>query len=122
MSKTIEAMFLVQSHYYLSRIGIIIQAMSALSAEGYRHYHPSDVSTTTRMMSLLSCVKYSKPLNCMSKTIRAVFLVQYHHYQSGVGIIIQAMSALSSEQCRPYHPSNVGLIIRAMSSLLSGRC
>ena len=92
--------------------------MSALSAEGYWHYHPSDVSTTTRMMSLLSCVKYSKPLSCMSKTIRATFLVQYHHYQSGVGIIIQAMSALSSEQCHHYHQADVRHISTRLSAFL----
>ena len=62
--------------------------MSALLAEGYRHYHPSDVSTTTRMMSLPSCVKYSRPFSCMSKTIRA-------------------MSALSSELCHHYHQADV---------------
>ena len=67
-------------HYRSSDLGIIIRAMLALLAEGYRHYHPSDVSTTTRIMSLLSCAKYSRPLSCMSKTIEAMFLVQYHYY------------------------------------------
>ena len=56
----------------------------------------------SRMMSLLSCVKYSRPWVCMSKAISTMFLVQYHHYQSGVGIIIRAMSALSSEGCHHY--------------------
>ena len=92
--------------------------MSALSAEGYRHYHPNDVSTTTRMMSLSSCVKYSKPLSCMSKTIRAMFVVQYHYHQSGVGITIQAMSALSSGQCRRCHQAGVGHVSPRLSAFL----
>ena len=124
MGKTIWMMLLVQCYQYQSGIGIIIRAWWAISAlllrweqyyavwsiirarlaissGQYWHYYPtpSDVSTTTRMMSLLSCVKYSKPLSCMSKTIRAMFLVQYHHYQSGVGIIIRAMSSLPSGRC-----------------------
>ena len=92
--------------------------MSALSAEGYRHYHPNDVSTTTRMMSLSSCVKYSKPLSCMSKTIRATPAAQYHHDQSGVGIIIQAMSALWSGQCRRCHQAGVGHVSPRLSAFL----
>ena len=52
----------------------------------------------------------------MSKTIRAMFLVQYHHYQSGV--IIQAMSALSSEQCHHYHQADVRHISSRLSAFL----
>ena len=66
------------------------------------------------MMSLLSCVKYSKPLSCMSKTIRAMFVVQYHYHQS-VGITIQAMSALSSGQCRRCHQAGVGHVSPRLS-------
>ena len=87
------------------------------------------VITTIRAVSLLNCVKYSRPLSCIGITIRAmgdvvikiyeVFVtfelyektyysdvvgtVQCHHYKRGVGITtIRVVLALSSEQCRHY--------------------
>ena len=117
MRKPIGALLLVQYHHYQSGVGIIIRAMSALFAEGYWHYHPSDVSTTTRIMSLLSCAMYLRPWSCMSKTIEAMFLVQSDYYYGGVGITIRTMSALSAEGYQHYHPSNVSNTTRMMPLL-----
>ena len=58
--------------YNVTTISVVL----ALSFERCRQFQPCDIRTTTRMMSLLSCVKYSRPLSCMSKTIREM-LVQY---------------------------------------------
>ena len=48
-------------NYHLNNDGNIIWAMLALPSKRYLQYHLSDDSTTTKAMSLLSCVKYSRP-------------------------------------------------------------
>ena len=101
-----------------SEVGIIIRAMSELSPEPYGHYHVNELCTTIRVLSLLSYVKNSRPLSCISKPIKVRSLVQG---QSGASNISRAMLAISSEQCRHYHPRNVGMIIREMSAASSKR-
>ena len=81
--------------------------MSALPSERCRHYHPSDVVTIIRAMSLLSCVNYS---SCMGITIWAMLL--RCHYT------IRAMSALSAERCHHYHEGNVRQISLRLSAFL----